>query len=390
MFNVTIINAKKSLGRIVVFILIILIVFGATKIIARFKTNEILQINISEELIKCLNNEIPAIESTYYQANNMIKEDENEEDVGKIEETIIGKILSIELAKIQEMNINEIVVKVENEVEFSEKENNLNSEKEPKEEKVIEVATNVQTEIVTKYPIKESYNTEINGVKIKNETSFEINNSILETGQNINRENILIFHTHTCESYTPSEQFQYGQTGNFRTTDLNFSIARVGDELSKYLLDYGINVIHDKTYHDYPAYSGSYTRSLSTVEKILKTNSSDIVIDLHRDAIGSNSSYDPSVKIGDEVAAQLMFVIGTNGGGLYHPNWQSNLKFAIQLQQKANEMYPGLFKPMIVRNSRYNQHLGSAACIIEVGATGNTLEQCLNSMKYLAKVIEQW
>ena len=85
-----------------------------------------------------------------------------------------------------------------------------------------------------------------------------------------------------------------------------------------------------------------------------------------------------------------MFVIGTNGGGLYHPNWQSNLKFAIQLQQKANELYPGLFKPMIVRNSRYNQHLGSAACIIEVGATGNTLEQCMISMKYLAKVLEQY
>ena len=379
MFNVTVINAKKLLSHIAIFIVIILISFGTTKIIAKFKTNQILQINISEKLIKCINSEIPAIESTYYQANNIIKEDE--EEVEKIQETIIEKILSIELAKIQEMNINEIVSKEEDkDVEVS--------ASEPKEE-IIEVVTNMKTEIVTQHPITESYNVEINGVKIKNETGFEINNLILENGTNINKENILIFHTHTCESYTPSEQFQYEQTGNFRTTDLNFSISRVGDELSKYLLNYGINVIHDKTYHDYPAYSGSYTRSLSTVEKILQTNPSDIIIDLHRDAIGSNSTYDPSVKIGEDVAAQLMFVIGTNGGGLYHPNWQSNLKFAIQLQQKANEMYPGLFKPMIVRNSRYNQHLGSAACIIEVGATGNTLEQCLNSMKYLAKVIEQ-
>ena len=389
MFNVTVINAKKSVSRIAIFIVIILTVFGVTKILTKFKTSEILQINISEKLINCLNKQIPAIENTNYLANNTIKEDGEESE--KIKETIIGKILGIELAKIQEININEIVSKEEDkEVDVFEKEDILNSENEQKTENIIEVATNMQTEIVTLYPIKESYNTEINGVKIKNETSFEINNSILETEGNINKENILIFHTHTCESYTPSEQFQYGQTGNFRTTDLNFSIARVGDELSKCLLNYGINVVHDKTYHDYPAYSGSYTRSLSTVEKILQTNPSDIIIDLHRDAIGSNSSYDPSVKIGEDVAAQLMFVIGTNGGGLYHPNWQSNLKFAIQLQQKANEMYPGLFKPMIVRNSRYNQHLGSAACIIEVGATVNTLEQCLNSRKYLAKVIDQW
>ena len=49
----------------------------------------------------------------------------------------------------------------------------------------------------------------------------------------------------------------------------------------------------------------------------------------------------------------------------------------------------GLFRPIIVRNSRYNQHLTKGAVIIEVGATGNTMEQCLVSMKYLSKVISE-
>lgn len=103
---------------------------------------------------------------------------------------------------------------------------------------------------------------------------------------------------------------------------------------------------------------------------------------------GSNSNYAPCVQIGDEQVAQLMFVIGTNGGGLEHSNWNDNLKLAIKVQQKANEMYPGLFKPIILRNSRYNQHVTRGAAIIEVGATGNTLEQCNGSMKYLANVID--
>ena len=380
MFNVTVIDAKKSLIRIARLILIILAVLFITKSVNTFKTSEILQINISEKLIKCLNNEIPTMESTYYQANNKLKEDEEEEI-----ETLVGKILSIELAKIQEIKQDVMVPNEQMEQIIEEKTENQNEQ----QTGVMEVATNVKTEIVTQNPIAESFNVEINGVKIKNETSFEINNSILETQTNINKDNILIFHTHTCESYTPSEQFQYQQTGNFRTTDLNYTVARAGEELANCLTNYGFNVIHDRTYHDYPAYSGSYTRSLATVENVLQTKSSDIILDLHRDAIGSNSAYDPSVKIGNDVAAQLMFVIGTNGGGLYHPNWKLNLKFAIELQQKANEMYPGLFKPMLVRNSRYNQHLGNAACIIEVGATGNTLEQCLNSMKYLAKVLNE-
>lgn len=144
---------------------------------------------------------------------------------------------------------------------------------------------------------------------------------------------------------------------------------------------------HNTSFHDYPSYTGSYTRSLSTVKNILQNFKSDIIIDLHRDAVGSNENYAPTVKIGDDYCAQLMLVMGSDGGGLPHPNWNSNLKFAVKIQQKANELYPGLFKPIILRNSRYNQHLGKAACIIEVGATGNTLEQTLTSMKYLSKVM---
>ena len=46
-------------------------------------------------------------------------------------------------------------------------------------------------------------------------------------------------------------------------------------------------------------------------------------------------------------------------------------------------------KPIILRDSRYNQQLAKGASIIEVGATGNTMEQCLNSMKYLSKVLSE-
>lgn len=375
MFNVTVINIKKSLLKITLLLGIVVVIFMMLQMITRFQSNEILQIEISEEIVKCLSSEIPAMQSTYYKFNNSLREDGEEQ-----EETFAQKILRVELAQIN--NIREIE-NVNSNIEDNEKKEEISASTE-------EVATNETTEIVTNNPIKENYNIEVNGVKIKNETSFEIDESILDTELNINKENIVIFHTHTCESYTPTEQFNYEQTGNFRTTDLNYSVVRVGEELTQNLVKYGFNVNHDKTYHDYPAYTGSYTRSKATVESVLASTPSDIIIDLHRDAIGSKSNYDPSVKIGDETVAQLMFVIGTNGGGLYHPDWRSNLKFAIEVQEKANEMYPGLFKTMIVRNSRYNQHLGKAACIIEVGATGNTLEQSMASMKYLAKVLEEY
>lgn len=183
--------------------------------------------------------------------------------------------------------------------------------------------------------------------------------------------------------------YEYEMTGNYRTTNLDYSVARVGTELEKYLQKKGFNVEHNMTYHDYPAYSGSYARSLETVQNLLIEKDTQIVIDLHRDAVGSSSTYAPSVKINEQYAAQLMFVIGTDGGGLEHSNWKQNLKIAVKIQEKANEMYPGLFRPIIIRNSRYNQHVTTGASIIEVGATGNTLEQCILSMQCLANVFSE-
>ena len=115
-----------------------------------------------------------------------------------------------------------------------------------------------------------------------------------------------------------------------------FSVIRVGRELTEQLKSYGYNIIHDENYHDYPSYTGSYTSSLNTVTKLLEENkNTDIVIDVHRDAVGDNK-YAPTVKIGDEYAAQIMFVVGGNGSSIPHPKWQQNLKFAIKVQQKAN------------------------------------------------------
>ena len=205
---------------------------------------------------------------------------------------------------------------------------------------------------------------------------------------NTDNKNVIIFHTHTCESYTQTENCRYEESGNYRTTNLEYSVSKVGDELGKYLTNYGFNVIHNKTYHDYPAYNGSYGRSLKTVSDILSKNKANIIIDLHRDAM-NDETYAPKVKIGDEYVSQIMFVIGTDGSGLKHDNWKQNLEFAIKVQQKGNELYPGLFKPIILRNARYNQNLSSEAVIVEFGATGNTLEEATGASKYLAKVLSE-
>ena len=287
-------------------------------------------------------------------------------------------------------------IKISNEINEPEnviEENSIIIEENEKESINIEgnEYVKVNTSVVPEKNKIDKYTTQIHGIKIRNESKYLLNTNNVDLSYKIkNKENIIIYHTHTCESYTPTEKYNYIQTGNYRSTDLNFTVSKVGDVLERYLLDKNYKVSHLKDYHDFPAYNGSYDRARKTIEEGIKNFPSDIVLDIHRDAIGDNSSYGPTVMIGEEKVAQLMMVIGTNGGGLKHNNWTQNLNFAVGLQKKAEELYPGLFKPIIVRNVRYNQHVAGGAVIIEVGATGNTLEEAEGAMKYLSIVLDEY
>ena len=389
MFNVAILKLKDILKYFIGIILILLIIIFVSK---SLKENNIIEKLGKEFTLISKNNMLFALDKTIPVVSNVNEEYKNiakEDDIDNSQD-MLQIMLGTQISSIKAM---EKIEKSE-EVEKSKKETIENKEEEKVNENSTENKTianaGTTTEIITQNPIKDGSNTQIGNVKIKNETDYQITQDMFDTNDLvIDNKNVILFHTHSCESYTSSEKYPYTPTGNFRTTDLNFTVTRVGTELETYLKQYNYNVVHNKDYHDYPAYNGSYTRSLKTVENILQTTQSDIIIDVHRDAIGSRSDYAPTVRIGNEEAAQLMFVIGTDAGGLWHPNWKENLKFAIKIQQKAEEMYPGLFKTMMLTKSRYNQHTGKYASIIEVGATGNTLDQCLVSMKYLAEVMHE-
>jgi len=382
MFNVTVLKIGDIIKYLVgISIIVMLMVFTAryfssTKENKNTKNFKILQAN---SLTKCMEQEIPAMASVNSENDTQEKNETSQNNY-------LEQFLQTEISSIKGIQEAEEKVEVEDK---NKNQNEITQNAEIKNDVQLAQSTNAQTEVVTPNPISENYNVQYGNVKIKNQTTYNLTEDILKPDIKIDNKNIVIFHTHSCESYTSSEKYPYTQTGNFRTTDLKYTVTQVGSELENYLKKYNLNVVHDTSYHDYPSYTGSYTRSLKTVENILQTTPSEIIIDLHRDAIGSRADYAPTVKIGDDYAAQIMFVIGTNEGGLYHPNWNQNLKFAVKVQQKAEEMYPGLFKPMMVTKSRYNQHTGKYANIMEVGATGNTLEQCLTSMKYLSAVLNE-
>lgn len=226
-------------------------------------------------------------------------------------------------------------------------------------------------------------------VKFSNSTNYNIDLGSFSSAPSFLKEDfsVLIVHTHTTESYTPSEKYRYTPSDTDRTTDKNYNMVKVGDEIEKVLKEQGIKVYHDTTLNDYPSYNGSYTRSASNISNHIKNDPSiKIVLDVHRDAIegqnGEKVKY--ASQIDGQSAASVMFVVGSDLSGLEHNNWKENMSFAIHLQRHISSLYPTLMRPINFRNQRFNQQLAPGGIIVEVGTNGNTLDEALAGAEYFA------
>ncbi len=194
---------------------------------------------------------------------------------------------------------------------------------------------------------------------------------------------ILIIHTHSSEAYTQAGLDRYEPSDTNRTEDTEFNIVRIGDELTEIFQEAGLNVIHDRGIYDYPSYTGSYTRSGQAIEQYLRDYPSiKIVLDIHRDALGSDDVvYKTMAEEDGVVASQIMLLVGTDESGLEHPNWRQNLAVALYLQNAVNARHPTLMRPVSLVRERYNQQLSPGSMIVEVGSNGNTLQEALAAIR---------
>ena len=200
---------------------------------------------------------------------------------------------------------------------------------------------------------------------------------------------VLILHTHATESYTKAGE-SYAESGSYRTLEEQHNMVSVGEALKRVLESYGIGVIHDRTLHDYPNYTGSYNASRKTAERPLRENPGIVLIlDLHRDAVelSNGRQMDTSAKVNGQEAAQLMLVMGSDAGGLTHPAWRENLAVAVQLHAQLEGDAPGLMRPLYLRKERFNQDLLPGMLLVEVGSAGNTHAEALAAAEALGHAI---
>ncbi len=226
------------------------------------------------------------------------------------------------------------------------------------------------------------------GITVRNSTTYQPDYEALfreplkmtkpEKGQ----PQILIVHTHGTESYNPDT----------RSEDTANNMIRIGDEMEQVFQEKGIGVVHSHTLHDIPHYNNSYGKALDTIEAVLKKHPSiQVVLDVHRDAMTTAEGELRKVvtEINGKKAAQVMLVVGTNQMGLPNDHWHENLKFAMKCQEAICRKYPGLTRPIDLRQERFNMHATNGSLIIEVGTHGNTIEEAMYAARCTAEAISE-
>ena len=289
-------------------------------------------------------------------------------------------------------NDNFSVFSKEEEEKEEQNETVLNSEppaEPPKSESVVTTTTGaVKGKILSQYisPYKASLS--YNHTYVKNSTPLKIdvkellNGSLKFKMQKNSSPEVLILHTHTTECFMETNDDFYTAETLSRNTDNNKNMAKIGETVAQKLNEAGIKTLHDKTQHDYPEYTGSYSRAAKTINSYLKKYPSiKVVIDLHRDSVTSgNDKVKLVTEINGKKAAQVMLVMGSQSGTVTnYPNWKENLKLALKLQQTMEIKYPTLARPLMLMSKSYNQPLSSGAMLIEIGTDANTLSEALYS-----------
>ncbi|MGE8036793.1 stage II sporulation protein P [Lysinibacillus sp. KCTC 33748] len=200
---------------------------------------------------------------------------------------------------------------------------------------------------------------------------------------------VYIYHSHNIESYIPEipAQQMYREQAYSDTKN----VTLVGKELSRALKGLQVPSIHDET--DIAGilkqrglhFPDSYKVSRENLQKVLAENDSiRMVFDIHRD---STKRRDSTIEIKGKDYARIKLEVSKTSG-----NYETNKKFATQLHEQLEKLYPGLSIGVVEKGvnpqNTYNQDLHDNSVLLEVGSIENTLEETYRTMDVFAQVLK--
>lgn len=198
---------------------------------------------------------------------------------------------------------------------------------------------------------------------------------------------ILIYHTHSSETYSDSPK------NNYHSANIENSVMAVGNALSTELTDKGWGVVHSTKYNDL-SYNEAYLTSAKTVKSILSEyDSVKIAIDLHRDGQSikteqvKKSIHDKyTTEINGEKVAKFFLVVGQRNQNVGELKRQAE-----EITALAEKKYPGLVCPVVTKQyGRFNQYMSENGLLIEIGNNATSTKEALATSKYVAEILDEY
>lgn len=201
----------------------------------------------------------------------------------------------------------------------------------------------------------------------------------------IDNPKVYLYNTHQLEGYDATDYSDYNITPNV--------------QMASYLLKDKLNnmniptIVEAGNITDFLSingwsYSNSYKASRYFIEETLKKyDNLDLIIDIHRDSISHDSS---TIEIDGKKFAKVMFVVGKD-----YNNYEQNLTLANTFNELIKKYNVDLTRGVIIKggsnvNGIYNQDLNPNMLLIECGGMENTLDEIINTIDLLSKIIKDY
>ncbi len=202
---------------------------------------------------------------------------------------------------------------------------------------------------------------------------------------------VLVYHTHGSESYNSEGLPYYGdEFYDIHTDNMSENVVHIGQILTEKLRASGIGVVHDTEMYDLDGYNDAYARSCEGALSLLELYPDiKLILDIHRDTIILNDGlkYRPVTDYKNKDVAQMMLLVGTGKASAPNDHWTENLSAAVKLQREAEKLCGNIMRPILLRNSGYNQHISCGALLVEMGTCGNSLKEAELAAEVLSSAI---
>ncbi len=196
---------------------------------------------------------------------------------------------------------------------------------------------------------------------------------------------VYIYNTHQLETYSNSGLENYNVTPNIMMTSYL---------LSEKLTKLGVkSIVEDTNMAEFIRVSNLKNSEVYATSRIFINNaktknpSLKYFIDIHRDSVSKDIS---TCEINGKKYARILFVIGTS-----NPSYIENEKIVRQIDDISDKLYPCMSRGVFKRETKgwtvaYNQDISPNVMLIEVGAKENTIDEVLNTVDALSKVLKTY